>query len=1154
MALALDMANRIIAGEVQPVVCLDAPDLLAPPVLHRDLDGRSIFTRPGVSRYATEVQLSREERLVERARQEGAPRLPRAQAAQLLGAQPAQLDAQLLEPVGAAGSAAMQPCGLTAAQQAAAWHVLTSPRRCEVIEAPAGAGKTHVLAALARMFTAAGIQVYGTGPSQTSVHVLRAAAAQAGVELTVWNTAKLLGQRKDGTYRGPQEIAPGSVLLVDEGSMVSLEHYARLMRYAAERGAKVVTAGDPAQLTAVEGGGGLDLLASALGVVQLPDALRFREDWEREASLRLRDGDAEVLTDYADHGRIAGAPPEEAKALARRTYVAEYIAGRAPLLMAASNELVDELNAAIRDDLRHLGLAQAGGPEVELMNGHRACAGDPIVLRQIHHDAQSGEPGRGLANGDLLRIESIDGDRVMVRRQLDADPLTGERRYSEPFLFAYAAESQLGHAVTEHRAQGSTVTAGISLFTGGESPDWAYPALTRGALGNYAIVFTISPNRADPRPGTRTAPELAEWARLQNEHAARDRPARPDPEATDDAVTEALGILSDVLERPDRDLSATGYKAREAAQADHLAKLHVQWQHFTHAAKRARYEAQLRAALPGELRGAELTGTATWLWRTLRQAEAAGLDSGEVIREAVSSRGLDDARDIAAVVDSRIRKTIAGTVPLVPRPWAERVPDVPDPVIREHLLKLAAAMDGRTERLAAHVTETAPAWAVQAAGPVPEDPMERLEWQHRIAPVAAYRELYGWEHPAEPIGPEPAGDLAPEKRAAWHGAFAALGPAEGLDLRGEPDARLHLMRGTYGSITRDAPRFVGRELRFIRTANRDSALRAVRHEAEAKAASNRGDTAAAERHAERAAAATALTERGRAVEAQLAAQDGVYREYEQAHQFDLHRARAADTELRRRYPGVKLPPLRSAEPAPPDKAERAELLHPHAGRQAGPQATAGAQGTAAAPAAAGPAAEPAAKAAPERGEAEDWGTGLLERIAAIRAETAPGREAGQAAPAPREPTPRHTGYTAGWAARVLGLAQPVQASASQTVRTPGPEIGAEAAPAPAAGEAPAAGNEEIPQWVLDSGGRARVASEKLADRTTVRVPEPGTEGGIDPEGGDVGSAWPGVAEPERDAILQPAKPEIQPAAEIAARRAEPERAYATRLADREAGE
>jgi hypothetical protein len=90
--------------------------------------------------------------------------------------------------------------------------------------------------------------------------------------------------------------------------------------------------------------------------------------------------------------------------------------------------------------------------------------------------------------------------------------------------------------------------------------------------------------------------------------------------------------------------------------------------------------------------------------------------------------------------------------------------------------------------------------------------------------------------------------------------------------------------------------------------------------------------------------------------------------------------------------------------------------------------------------------------------------------------------------------------------------------------------------------------------VLDSGGRARAASEKLADRKTVKVPEACPEGGIDPEAGDVGSAWPGLAEPERDAILQPAKPEIQPAPEIAARRAEPERAYAAPLADREAGE
>ena len=50
MALALEMVNRVINGEVQPVACLDAPepkDARTAPALRRDLDGRSVFVRPG---------------------------------------------------------------------------------------------------------------------------------------------------------------------------------------------------------------------------------------------------------------------------------------------------------------------------------------------------------------------------------------------------------------------------------------------------------------------------------------------------------------------------------------------------------------------------------------------------------------------------------------------------------------------------------------------------------------------------------------------------------------------------------------------------------------------------------------------------------------------------------------------------------------------------------------------------------------------------------------------------------------------------------------------------------------------------------------------------------------------------------------------------
>jgi len=70
----------------------------------------------------------------------------------------------------------------------------------------------------------------------------------------------------------------------------------------------------------------------------------------------------------------------------------------------------------------------------------------------------------------------------------------------------------------------------------------------------------------------------------------------------------------------------------------------------------------------------------------------------------------------------------------------------------------------------------------------------------------------------------------------------------------------------------------------------------------------------------------------------------------------------------------------------------------------------------------------------------------------------------------------------------------------------------------------------------------------------VKIPDADPEGDIDPEAGDVGSAWPGMAEPERDAILQLAKPEIQPAPEMADRNAEPERPLAEAAADREAAD
>ena len=120
-----------------------------PASLRRELDGRSVYTRPGVARYATAAQLSMEDKLVAQAQAHAAPRLTRELAARRLGADPALLEAQLRERAQDAREHATQG-GLRLDQAAAIWHALTSPRTVEVITGPAGTGKTRALAAAAR--------------------------------------------------------------------------------------------------------------------------------------------------------------------------------------------------------------------------------------------------------------------------------------------------------------------------------------------------------------------------------------------------------------------------------------------------------------------------------------------------------------------------------------------------------------------------------------------------------------------------------------------------------------------------------------------------------------------------------------------------------------------------------------------------------------------------------------------------------------------------------------------------------------------------------------------------------------------------------------------------------------------------------------------
>ena len=130
-----------------------------------------------------------------------------------------------------------------------------------MITGPAGTGKTRVLATAASIWDG---PVFGTATSQNATNELRA----AGVHVAA-NTTRLLADLNDG------RIPPGSLIVADEASMISIMHLAALTEYAARNRCKLVLAGDQEQLAAVEGGGAMTLLADRLGYVQLAEPVRF---------------------------------------------------------------------------------------------------------------------------------------------------------------------------------------------------------------------------------------------------------------------------------------------------------------------------------------------------------------------------------------------------------------------------------------------------------------------------------------------------------------------------------------------------------------------------------------------------------------------------------------------------------------------------------------------------------------------------------------------------------------------------------------------------------------------------------------------------------------------------------------------------------------
>ena len=377
-AVVTEVAKLAVSGragtEVVQVAAPDPADVTSLGV--RASDGGSIYRPPNEERYCTLAHLDAEEQILTAARRTLPQVVSREQA-----------------------RTAVERTGLNAEQRDAVVMMLTAAAATAVLVAPAGAGKSHTMAGFARLWTTlTGRRVIGLTTSTNAARVLQ----HEGLAES-YNIAEFLGKTEGSDeLRRPVPLHQDDVLVLDEASQLSTSDLAMIGEVARQAGARVIATGDTAQLGAVEAGGMFGLLSQEVPAARLHEVHRFNASWEREASVRLRDGDLAAAAAYDRHGRIRGADEEAACDRAAAMWLADHLRGKDVLLLAGSNAEAAGLSRRVQARLAQMG--RVGPPQAPLSDGNHAGVGD-LVRARLNTEIDAG--GRPLTNRDTLTVAAF---------------------------------------------------------------------------------------------------------------------------------------------------------------------------------------------------------------------------------------------------------------------------------------------------------------------------------------------------------------------------------------------------------------------------------------------------------------------------------------------------------------------------------------------------------------------------------------------------------------------------------------------------------------------------------------------------------------------------------------------------------------------------
>ena len=332
-----------------------------------------------------------------------------------------------------------------------------------------GAGKTHATAAAVEAMINAGVPVVGCSVSATA-----AAELEASVGLRELSGRPATTMARLFVDLSRVELAPGTVVVVDEASMVPTRDLHRLARHTAAVGGRLWLIGDPDQHGPVDAGGMFRRLVEDMGerVPRLVENRRQIDAQDRAAISEYRLELIEsALARYDAAGRLHRAPSAVAsyKVMVDDWYQGVASGGRDPMI-AGQHRVRRALNRVARGRLASEGLL-SGEPLVTPSS--EFAVGDWVVARRNAYHLKS--PEGFVKNGSAGVITSLDHTARTMTVRFDRDGTI-----ALPARYVDAGWVEHGYARTTYGVQGATLERALYHVGDASGFEEGYVALTRG--------------------------------------------------------------------------------------------------------------------------------------------------------------------------------------------------------------------------------------------------------------------------------------------------------------------------------------------------------------------------------------------------------------------------------------------------------------------------------------------------------------------------------------------------------------------------------------------------------------------------------------------------------------------------------------------------